>query len=227
MRKRKGFTLIELLIVIAIILILVAIALPNFLEAQIRARVTKAKAEIRTLATAFEAYRTDWPYYPRGCLGGPFATSVRCRDNWGFVGDVEGGSSNLTSPVEYISEIPDDLFAVHYDINGVTGFFPEGHPWVKYRCTRRTVYNIQDPTEAPVTPVPPDGEALLPWKNQYDLVNPQVYKSKEYLISSLGPDKNEDVIPAYAMGGGYLLNSEFYSPTNGTKSSGDLIHVGP
>lgn len=42
-RNRPGFTLIELLIVIAIILILIAIALPNFLEAQIRAKVTKAK----------------------------------------------------------------------------------------------------------------------------------------------------------------------------------------
>ena len=46
----RGFTLIELLIVIAIILILIAIALPNFLEAQMRAKVTKANSEIRTLA---------------------------------------------------------------------------------------------------------------------------------------------------------------------------------
>jgi len=57
-RKRKGFTLIELLIVIAIILILIAIALPNFLEAQIRARVTKANGELRSLATALFDYNT-------------------------------------------------------------------------------------------------------------------------------------------------------------------------
>jgi len=231
MRKRsvskQGFTLIELLIVIAIILILIAIALPNFLEAQIRARVTKASAEIRSLTTAFEAYQTDWGYYPRGCIGGPFINTVRCSDNWGFIGDIAAGSGGLSTPIEYISEIPDDLFAVHYDILGVAGEFPEGHPWVKYRTTRRTVYNIEDPSEAPVEPVPADGEAALPWKNQYDLVNPQVYKSKQYLISSLGPDKNEDVIPAYAMGAGYQLNAEFYSPTNGTKSSGDIFHVGP
>jgi prepilin-type N-terminal cleavage/methylation domain-containing protein len=55
-----GFTLIELLIVIAIILILIAIALPNFLEAQLRAKVTKANSEIRTLATALESYQIDW-----------------------------------------------------------------------------------------------------------------------------------------------------------------------
>ena len=56
----KGFTLIELLIVFAIILILIAIALPNFLEAQMRAKVTKSNAEIRTLATALEAYQNDY-----------------------------------------------------------------------------------------------------------------------------------------------------------------------
>jgi prepilin-type N-terminal cleavage/methylation domain-containing protein len=54
----KGFTLIELLIVIAIILILIAIALPNFLEAQIRARVSKANGELRSLATALFDYNT-------------------------------------------------------------------------------------------------------------------------------------------------------------------------
>lgn len=58
--SRRGFTLIELLIVIAIILILIAIALPNFLEAQMRAKVTKSNAEIRTLATALESYQTDY-----------------------------------------------------------------------------------------------------------------------------------------------------------------------
>ena len=46
--RRKGFTLIELLIVIAIILILIAIALPNFLEAQERARVVRANGHLRT-----------------------------------------------------------------------------------------------------------------------------------------------------------------------------------
>ena len=63
-RRGEGFTLIELLIVIAIILILIAIALPNFLEAQIRAKVTKVKAELRTAATALEAYQVDWRAYP-------------------------------------------------------------------------------------------------------------------------------------------------------------------
>ena len=57
---KRGFTLIELLIVVAIILILIAIALPNFLEAQMRAKVTKSNAEIRTLATALDSYQIDY-----------------------------------------------------------------------------------------------------------------------------------------------------------------------
>ena len=62
-RSEKGFTLIELLIVIAIILILIAIALPNFLEAQTRARVVSARGGLRTIQYGFEAYYTDYGEY--------------------------------------------------------------------------------------------------------------------------------------------------------------------
>lgn len=62
--KRKAFTLIELLIVVAIIAILAAIAVPNFLEAQTRSKVSRCKADMRSAVTAIEAYYVDWNRYP-------------------------------------------------------------------------------------------------------------------------------------------------------------------
>lgn len=61
---KKAFTLIELLIVVAIIAILAAIAVPNFLEAQVRAKVSRVKADLRTIATALESYAVDYNQYP-------------------------------------------------------------------------------------------------------------------------------------------------------------------
>jgi prepilin-type N-terminal cleavage/methylation domain-containing protein len=63
-RNRQGFTLIKLLIVVAIIAILAAIAVPDFLEAQTRAKVSRCKSDMRTLATAIEAYTVDFNIGP-------------------------------------------------------------------------------------------------------------------------------------------------------------------
>jgi prepilin-type N-terminal cleavage/methylation domain-containing protein len=98
---RKAFTLIELLIVVAIIAILAAIAVPNFLEAQTRAKVSRVKSDIRSLATAIEAYRIDHNVYPPNTTGSAMAR--------GFPEQINGINLagtlwvDLSTPVAYMT----------------------------------------------------------------------------------------------------------------------------
>ena len=64
MKKDCGFTLVELLIVVAIIGVLVAVAVPNLLNALQRAKQKRTMSDMRTLAIAVEAYSTDENRYP-------------------------------------------------------------------------------------------------------------------------------------------------------------------
>jgi type IV pilus assembly protein PilA len=61
MRKYKGFSRIELLIVVAIILIIAAIAIPNLLRARIAANESSAASSVRTLNTAEVSYKSTYP----------------------------------------------------------------------------------------------------------------------------------------------------------------------
>lgn len=64
MRSERGFTLIELLIVVAIIGIIAAIAIPNLLEAMERARQKRSVQSIKTMCIAMQSFTVDWTGYP-------------------------------------------------------------------------------------------------------------------------------------------------------------------
>lgn len=102
MRKPSAFTLVELLIVVAIVAVLAAIAVPNFLEAQVRAKVSRAMADMRSLANALEAYAVDHRAYP--AYGNP-------RDAALFAGEpIVFLPTRITTPIAYISTLPPDPF---------------------------------------------------------------------------------------------------------------------
>ncbi len=102
--RRKGFTLIELLIVVAIIAILAAIAVPNFLEAQTRSKVTRTWSDMRAVNQAFQMYVIDWQTPPSLGRVGWFALYMEPKDSQTQI------VTSLTTPVAYMTAIPIDHF---------------------------------------------------------------------------------------------------------------------
>jgi prepilin-type N-terminal cleavage/methylation domain-containing protein len=208
---RWAFTLIELLIVVAIIAILAAIAVPNFLEAQIRAKVARIKADQRTMATAIESYSVDNNRPP-----------VRC-DNWQnpnnpkqaypvFVEKVYAptaptapvGLHTLTTPVSYISSLPRDLF---------------------YMAAGRVATPTNTLLDAMEYWDPNQTDAWLAVLNGVKVVG----KAKGWGVVSVGPDgalgANQSGLPGGSppeTGTTAFTARIFYDPTNGSVSLGNI-----
>jgi prepilin-type N-terminal cleavage/methylation domain-containing protein len=108
-QRKHGFTLIELLIVVGIIAILAAIAVPNFLEAQTRAKVSRVKSDMRSLATAVEAYAVDNNHYapPIAYTGTPPAYTIEDPSQDEYLAFVP---MRMTTPVAYMTALPSDAF---------------------------------------------------------------------------------------------------------------------
>ena len=107
MRKESGFTLIELLIVVAIIGIIAAIAIPNLLNAIDRSKQKRSMADIRSIGTACEEYSIDNNFYPvqttQGAVSGistnlepTYIKVTPTKDGWNWAvqyGTPAGGSA--------------------------------------------------------------------------------------------------------------------------------------
>lgn len=197
---KKGFTLIELLIVVAIIAILAAIAVPNFLEAQVRSKVSRTKADLRTLVTALEVYYIDNNAYSSDRAGDGITAPKRPFEATNTSG-TEVLGYELTTPIAYITslDINNDPFKVDR-----TDTSPE-----RRRYFYRNHAGLLKVTGAAV------------WSQRVD-------RFGSYMLGSAGPDRFTFYgggAPAgdFRTNGALSFNVLNYDPTNGTISLGDVL----
>jgi type II secretion system protein G len=196
-KRGRGFTLIELLIVVAIIAILAAIAIPNLLEAQIRSKISRCVSEIRTMGEALEMYCVDYSRYP------PDATQANTDPN---LNSFLPRLTKLTTPVSYLTTIQEDIFTkdMMTDNDGGTLCVYEV-PWESGQLVHPFTFDYCKKDA--------EGESKSAWKRISD--TPEGVK---WSLKAVGPDLH------LVVGG---VASPAYDPTNGTVSEGDIYFTGP
>ena len=107
--RQRGFTLLEIMVVVIIIGVLAVIVVQNVLPQADKARITAAKADIRTLAAALDTYRLDNSFYPSTNQGLEALLAVPSGSpearNWG--------------PEPYMKKLPSDPWGNPYLYNNV------------------------------------------------------------------------------------------------------------
>jgi len=218
--QQKGFTLIELLIVVAIIAILAAIAVPNFLEAQTRSKVSRVKADMRSTATAIESYYVDWNKYPEAfaAAAGPgFSVDAASRTKNPRIVRLRG----VTTPIAYITQVPQDVFSrEETTVPGRTNADVRCLLYADRATYARFVPNALDPTASTT-----GATYRVLWGEQYI--------SGGWLLRSDGPVGGAGALASLGQGpevpavNGSVDKRDAYDPSNGTISTGNVFMMGP
>ncbi len=198
--RSLGFTLIELLIVVAIIGILAAIAIPNFQNARFRATIAKVQGDMRALINAVEMYSVDHGKYPDD---GQVTGIPWWMNNW-----------HLTTPIAYIGSIPADPFVVASP-HEITP-----NPRDEYWYTSWDGYGLyRNPGRA----------KSVAGRENVRLYDPPRDNFK-YAFISPGPDSCWEWDRGNGMAGcsdNYMGDVFYYDMSNGIRSQGDLYQYGP